>query len=265
MDNQNSPNTGPTTEQQPETKPARKHHFFRNFLYTVLIIAILLIASLGYLGFVPGVSKIFGSDKPRNLGIKASSLDEQTIESKTNIQYVTLTSSDAQTSLSLSGSKNIDTTFTDKELTALMAQHEKMWKYYPISDAQVRFNADGTGELSGILRTDRIYGYAAATGISSEDVKTWLDKVKILVANPPIYLKGKVKVQNGVMTTEWQQLEIGRLPIPISLLSDNQTAIVDFAENRLAEAGIKIQTVNIESGKANFKGSIPVSVGFSEN
>jgi len=236
----------------------------KKFFYTILFLAIIIVLVLGYLGFVPGLSSIFGSDKPKDLGIVAGEQDLASVQAKVNTQYATITSADPSTSYALSGSKQLDTTFTDKELTALMAQHEKMWKYYPISSAQVRFNADGTAELSGILRTDRIYGYAAATGIPAEQVKSWLDKVKILVANPPIYLKGRVEVNNGVMSGELSELQIGRLSIPSNLYDGRQSELLSFAQNRLDKAGVNIETVNFQVGQANFKGMVPAVVGFSE-
>jgi len=233
----------------------------KKIFYTFAILLILIILVLGYLGFVPGVSSIFGSNKPRDLGISARSSDEQSMAAKLDIKYTVLSSaSSPQASLQLSGSKKLDTIFSDRELTGLMAQYEKAWKYYLISDAQVRFNADGTGEVSGILNVDRIYGYAAAAGLTAEEVKPWLDKVKIFTSNPPIYLKGKAETKNGVLTGELQTLEIGRLPVPASILPNN-AVMVDFIQNRLTKLGIKIQNASIESGKVNFQGAIPTSVG----
>jgi hypothetical protein len=222
---------------------------------------VVFVLVLGYLGFVPGISKIFGSDKPINLGIVPGAGDSGSIQAKTGIHYVPLPTG-AATTYSLAGNKEIDMAFTDKELTALVAEHEKLWKYYPISDAQVRFNADGTAEVSGILRTDKIYGYAAATGISIGDVKFWLDKVSVLAPNPPIYLKGKVDVVNGKMSGELQKLEIGRLPMPVSVFAGSQATVSDFVQNRLVAAGIKIESFHITSDGASFKGNIPATIGF---
>ncbi len=243
---------------------SRRGGIAKKLLYAVITVLVVLVLVLGYLGFVPGVSKIFGSDKPRDLGVVPDSGDSGSIQAKTGIRYMSLPTGSIAT-YSLTGSKAIDATFTDKELTALMALQEKMWKYYPISDAQVRFNSDGTAELSGILRTDRIYGYAAATGISMNDVKFWLDKVSVFAPNPPIYIKGSVDVANGEISGGLQKLEIGRLPVPVSVFTDNQKVILDFAQNRLDEAGIKSESAHIGAGdQVSFKGDIPATVGFME-
>jgi hypothetical protein len=233
----------------------------RKLFGAVIVVLVLAVVGLGYLGFVPGLSSVFGSDKPRDLGVSVSSDDAQTIAAKLGVEYATLSSGSGET-LAISGSKAIDDALSDRELTALMREHEKMWKHYPISDARVRFNADGTAELSGILRTDRIYGYAEATGIPADAVKKYLDIAKIAIANPPIYLKGKVVVNNGVMTTSFERLEIGRLPIPVSRVAD-ESGVAQFASNRLEKAGVRVETASFEAGRVNFKGSIPTSVGFA--
>lgn len=40
-----------------------------------LLIVISIVGVLGYFGFIPGVSKIFGSDQPRDLGVTYSYAD----------------------------------------------------------------------------------------------------------------------------------------------------------------------------------------------
>ena len=44
-------------------------NFIKKFVVGLIVVIIVVVLGLGYLGFVPGVSKILGSDKPRNLGI----------------------------------------------------------------------------------------------------------------------------------------------------------------------------------------------------
>jgi len=261
MDNQTTPPAAPTPEVQNEAKPKKKAGFFRKVFYVFLVVMIIIVLGLGYLGFMPGVSKIFGSDKPRNLGVVASAEDEQAVMDKLAVQYLGLTGS---TSFSISGQKSVDTAFTDKELTALMASHEKMWKHYPVSNAQVRFNADGTAEVSGILRTDRIFEYAAATGIDTSDVKKWMDKVKIAVNNPPFYVKGRAEVNSGVLSGALMKVEVGRLPIPLSLIAPDESDVNSFAQNRLSKAGVRVEEGSFGEGKVNFKGTIPAQVGFSK-
>jgi hypothetical protein len=259
MENQTMPAASPNPPST-EIKP-KKSGFFRKLFFTLCILAAIIILGLGYLGFMPGVSKLFGSDKPRNLGVVAGTEDRQAAMDKLGIEYLSLTGA---APFSLSGQKNFNGSLTDKELTALMAEHEKLWKYYPVSSAQVRFNEDGTAEVSGILRTDRIFEYAAATGIDVKQVKEWMDKTKIPLNNPPFYLKGKATVESGKLSGELMKVEIGRLPLPLSLIAPDQSDAVSFGQNRLSKAGVKVDEASIEAGKVNLKATLPAQVGFSK-
>ena len=61
-------------------------------LLRILILPAAVVATavlaLGYLGFVPGVASLFGSDKPRDLGIKATAADLQSANSNDKITKI---------------------------------------------------------------------------------------------------------------------------------------------------------------------------------
>lgn len=56
--------------------------FFKFVGFLILILIIVVILLLGYLGFVPGVSAIFGSNKPRDLGITHTQADLDSAQTK---------------------------------------------------------------------------------------------------------------------------------------------------------------------------------------
>ena len=142
----------------------------------VLAVLLVLVLVAGYFGFVPGVSSLFGSDKSRDLGVTYTSADYQSARQKGNIQRVNLPSNTPpEQSLKFSGQHAANINLTDNEVTALI--NEKSWRYFPVHDAQVRFNADGTGEFSGILELDTLKDYAKARGYSEEDFKVVTDWV----------------------------------------------------------------------------------------
>ena len=58
-------------------------------LFLLLIIILIPVFALGFMGFVPGLSAILGTDKPRDLGIKYSQEDLKSIRSKSHIEYKT--------------------------------------------------------------------------------------------------------------------------------------------------------------------------------
>src|SRR5664280_1447887 len=110
----------------------------RRFVIGLIVVVILVILGLGYLGFVPGVSKILGSDKPRDLGITYTAADLKSITSKNHVQRIVLESApDIESSFVLKGAQAINNVFTDKEITARLGQ-ESDWMFNPFTNVQIK-------------------------------------------------------------------------------------------------------------------------------
>jgi len=56
----------------------------------ILLVVIAAVLVLGFLGFIPGVSALFGANKPRDLGVKYTEADLQEIRTKTQVKYLVL-------------------------------------------------------------------------------------------------------------------------------------------------------------------------------
>ena len=187
----------------------------KKFLLILLLIIILIpIFVLGFMGFVPGLSTILGTDKPRDLGIKYSQQDLKSVRAKSRIEYKTLpdTSVPSQTR-QFSGKRNVTAEFTSAEITATL--NNRPWKYWPYQNVQIKFNADGSGEISGVLLKNKVEGYAAVIGAPQEAIDFVM---KYLPANPVFYVKIKATlVDNKIGIFEPENFEIGRIPMPLSL------------------------------------------------
>lgn len=179
-----------------------------------LLLILVLILGLGFLGFVPGLSTLMGSNKPKNLGITYTAADLVSCRTKSGIQYAVLpqTSIPSQ-SRQFFGQRTVKAEFSSKEITATL--NNRPWQYWPYKDVQIKFNADGTGEISGVLVKSKVPGYAAAIGIPSEAADF---AMKYLPADPVFYVKiNAVLTDNKVTTFEPLAFEIGRIPMPLSL------------------------------------------------
>lgn len=182
-------------------------------LFLVLIITPILI--LGFLGFIPGLSTLLGTDKPRDLGIRYTEADLKSCRVKSQVKYDTSLpdNSDPVQSVQYIGKRDINTEFTAQELTATM--NNQPWKYWPYKNVQLKFNTDGSGEISGILIKSKIPGYAAIIGASVEVTNF---AMKFLPNDPVFYVKMRASLKdNKVDLFEPQSLQIGRLPIPLDL------------------------------------------------
>lgn len=235
-----------------------------NLLLLLVAFAAAIVLALGYVGLAPGVSALFGSDKPRELGVKPTQPEAAGASEKARVRLIALPPNLApRESLKLLGQTSLNSGFTDRELTALINSHEAKWLYYPVSDCQIKIHNDGTVEASGILRVDRAYGYAAATGMASELVDMLVDRLKIANLNPAFYVRGTVSAADNRVVGDLQQAEIGRLSIPSNLVFDHKEAMVGFQEDRIRAAGISARSVTFSNGSMQFDGTVPESVAFS--
>jgi hypothetical protein len=228
-----------------------------------LLILVIFSAVLagGYFGIIPGVSKLFGSDRPRDLGIKATDADYAG-ESAKGIKFVAMQQGSASTTPAetrqISGSKAVGASFTAQELTAAFNK-KPGWIYSPVSEVQFRFNPDGTGEVSGVLRVDHLRGFAQATGISEREVGKAMDYLRFTNSNPAFYLKGCISVTDGKMDLDAQRVEIGRFPVPLSVIEGNKGRIIGSIQNKIGYVfpGLSIKSLRIEKGQLQFEGTLP--------
>lgn len=235
----------------------------------LLIVILAVVLFLGYLGYIPGVSAIFGSNKPRDLGVKYTEEDRASARAKSQIEYTELPlSTPDEQSLVRSGTRPVTADFSSAEITALM--NDRPFKYWPYKDVQMKFNADGTAEVSGRLVKDRVAGYCASIGVSKEVAEK---VVQYLPANTVYYVKGKAALANNqVSVLEPSVVEIGRMSIPLNwiLSLNNNTAYAQDAEGIKTElnsySGKKAKIVEyINAHLAGIKGFFAKSAFFEEN
>jgi uncharacterized protein YpmS len=232
----------------------------------IVIVVVLLVAvlALGYLGFIPGLSDLLGATKPKDLGVKSTGADLASINAKTGVTYTALPSGTAAAkSEVVSGSKPLQTTVTQEELTAMVNDHSGKWKAYPASNVQVKINQDGTMEMTGTLRLDRLDNYVAATGATGEQVQQILATAKTLGSNPSFYGKWDIDVTNGQVTGTIDKITIGNLDLPQDQIQANKALIFQAIQGRLHELNINAAKITVTNGKLSFDGTVPTQVALA--
>lgn len=222
--------------------------FIHLIILTIAGLVIGAILLLGYMGFIPIVSGFFGSNQPRELGVEYTNDDLNSANEKTGVQLISL-SEDTPDSQSLQyfGVTKIKASFSDKELTALIANGK--WKFHPVTNTQLKINPDDTVEVAGILRLDRIHGFAAAYGITESEVDAAFKKIRFITNNPAFYAKGRLTVENNVFKIDLVELWLGRLKVPLSWFSDYMDKIDSFISDRLKFIpGIGVRSAKFENG-----------------
>jgi len=109
---------------------------------------------LGYFGFIPGLSSLLGTDKPKDLGIKYTQMDYESALEKGGGELKKLPTTSTE-SILYEGSHKVKEKFTTQELTAL-AQEKEEWVDYPLENLQIRINDDDTCEIAGIIKLTKI-------------------------------------------------------------------------------------------------------------
>jgi hypothetical protein len=237
--------------------------FLLILLIVIIIVVVAIILILGYLGFVPGVSTLFGSDKPRDLGVTWTPEDYQAVNAKTAIEIKTATG-DVTPSQSIKLSTTThpaNITLSSNELTAAINNNQNNWKYFPVSNVQVKINTDGSAQMSGMLNLGRLAGYAAATGASYGDIKTVMDKFQLLPQTIPFFVSATPSISNNAATMNIGKAELGRIPIPQDLVNNNDSAINGFFTQQInAFPGFSTKSANFAGGKLNFDGILHDSI-----
>jgi hypothetical protein len=220
-------------------------------------IAVVVVLALGYLGFMPGVSNLFGSNKAKDLGVTFTSADLKSARAKTGVINTDLSSSAAaQDSLKFGIPRKVDATFTQAECNALLNNHP--WKYYPLKDIQLKINADGTAEFSAILIKDRLQGYAEALKISDGDIQVLNEYLNKVPENPAFYIKGTGGITNNQITgMDVEDFKVGNLSFT-QQIQDNESSLASAGATLMRSIiGMNIESLQIVNGSIKFKGTLP--------
>lgn len=227
-------------------------------------VIVVLALGLGFLGFVPGLSGLLGANKPRDLGVRFSEADLKSYKAKRMAGVELLPAGlPAVQSIKGAGAVRLDTSFTDRELTAVAAEREKQWAYWPISDWQIKIHDDGTIESSGLLRLDRAVGYGEAMGFPADVVRQAVQALRVAAGNPAFYLRGTGSVTDGQVSLHVLQVQIGRLPVPVSVVDDNLAVVTDAVEQIMERTGVQAESVSFSEGQMHFRGALPAERFYS--
>ncbi len=255
------------------------------FLIVFLFIISAVIFGLGYMGYIPAIANLLGTNKPKDLGIRYTEKDRIEARAKGKVEWIALpTASSDELSIQRFGKHNVDVAITSAQASSLM--NNRPWKYWPYQNVQVKFNSDGSAEVSGGLNKVVVPNYAAAIGIPKVAVEF---AMKLLPPNPVFYLKMKASLKdNKVDAFDPQIFELNRIPMPIdkflafdkprfsfvksvnaqlsldmitdlSKVKNKRGLIINYINDRISgySSFFYANEVRIEESKLIFKGMLP--------
>jgi hypothetical protein len=231
--------------------------------WVIIVLAIILIPILvlGYLGFMPGVSDLMGTNRPRDLGVRYTEADLKSVFAKNGMTIVNLPQ-DSPVWVRYEGKRELkNTRFTQEEITARVNNAADTYKYAGVHDLQVKFNPDGSFESSG--RADlnmlkfRAEDLATKFHVPAEAKKALMgavDAVAPLQPEPPFYVKGALSVTNNQIDFVPESAELGKVPLD-QVPKDAVVRIVEQAINEVP--GLNVRSLKVVDGQMVFDGTIP--------
>lgn len=224
---------------------------------------------LAWSGLAPGLSALVGADRPRDLGVQYSGVDRQQYLSKSGERFEPSSpSSDHPVSPERSvpipepqspdEPQWIETSFTQEELTAALNQGAPEW--LPLQDMQLRLG-DETIEVSGLLETrkvPRLLQRLRQRGTDEADlarIAEYVDKLPKLV---PVYVKATGAVRDAQLELALQEVEVGRLPLPIETLAEGVPTTVRETVKRTDH--FAIDSAIPQDGSLVFRGILPRTI-----
>jgi len=228
----------------------------RNILIGVGSFVLLVVLVLGYLGFMPGVSALFGSSTPKDLGVTYTAQDFASAHAKMGSMMQESTATSIKDSIKYSGSKQVSASFTNEELTA--TANSGKWKYRPVKDVQIKVSPNGTVEVSGKIIKDNIDKVAQVYGYTDEDIKKGEDIIGFIPGNPTFYAKGKATVTNNQVNMDIEELQIGRIDAKNIISESDAQSIINSGISQVP--GLNVKSLTFSDGKMNFDGTVPASI-----
>ena len=248
-----------------QSESHRKRHVMLWVVVSIVLVILMVpILILGWLGFVPGLSKLMGASDPRDLGIAYSQADLDSYNQKTALKFV-----DSSSAPKVSTNSGESTTFadvktvnnlelTDEELTAAINNLE--WNWLPISNVQTRFSS-GSLELSGKFdsaKLDNLRQYLSEQGGLNPDSSNAISWAERLSNDAPFYAKANAVIANNTLSFKLVEAEIGRLNIPLGKMGEDVQNGATYSN--ISSQYLNVQSAQLASGKLFFTGTYPSTI-----
>lgn len=252
-----------TSNIKPE-KSHKKHRVFKIIGMVLGSIFLLAVLIAGWLGFVPGLSNLMGARTPKDLGVKWSEADFNSYKTKTNSTFLDF--ANAPDNPDKPGKKTVfsdpvnisDLNLTQEEITA--AINSLGWAWLPAKNVQVRLT-NNTMEVSGNLVLDHIEDFVkfiGGVGYSDNDVSKAVNYDRTLAQGGSFYAKGSASVIDNQLQFSLQNIQIGRLNIPLDTASN---VIFTGGSNSINNTPyLDIKSATISDGSLNFTGTYPTTI-----
>jgi hypothetical protein len=218
----------------PEMSPTTKK------VVAVVICLGLILTAVAATGvfYVPGFSEALGTNKARDLGIKADPAKFNALLTRENVKLNGAASDfDLTSNIRYGQAAPMDATVTSEELTSLM-QATNNGKG-PLKNMQVKLGSNNQLEMSADADLSK-FGYPV---------------------KGPVYLKGTLeKAGSGSIKMSVSEGAFGLVPVPADILKQADDGLEQAVNKQLSSMpGLKIDTLSIDNGQLHYMGAFPQS------
>ena len=225
--------------------------FMKIMLWVLLIVVLIGVWVLGYFGLVPGISAIFGSDQPRDLGVESGPEDFASVQAKLG-QEIVEPGADPRAQLEAALANPVNTSITQEEYS------EHVMQVHPVSDVQVRFDGD-TFAVSGKIDKSRIPGFIETLGFTDVDSSEVLDAVNTYLPGDAIfYMTGTALAENDAVTLSLTNAEIGRFGIDPAEAEPYVAGYLEMVADAIP--AFNMESITIRDGEMHFSGTAPAEL-----
>ena len=226
----------------------------------VIVVSILVFLGLvglfvaGYfLGNVPVVSKMLGTNKSVQLGIKIST--DSAYQGLKNLKMPVNAKELDAIAKNPQSYKTVKTTLTQEEVSSLLALGNI--PDFPLKLTQVKFNPDGTIESSGVMDTTDLKVFLKKNGIANDVIDQINNYVKV-EGKVNYYVKGTCKVENNRVTMNITSAQIGKIPLPDTLIG-RSGELGNYLSNSLVKEGYNVRKMAVTGGKLELDADRPLN------
>ena len=211
-----------------------------NKLIAVILVILIIISVIAATGifYIPGISEILGTNKPRDLGVKADPAKFNALLARENVQLSGPASNyDLTANIRYGQAQPMDVTVSSEELTSMMQATNNVKG--PLKNMQVRLGNNNQMEMSADADLQK-YGYPV---------------------KGPVYLKGTFeKSGSGSVNVNIKEGSLGLIPVPESVLQQGEDGVEQQINHQLAAMpGMRIDDLEIQNGQLHYSGAFPHS------
>jgi len=206
----------------------------------VMVLSVLVVVALvavSYMGVVqvPVLSPAFGMDRARDLGVKPDPAAFQAFADKFGISRPSAAGDYTLSSTHhWSGAVQVDGTLSE---AALAGRPEFQNANSHVNQIQFRVH-DGYAEMSAFVKS--VQGYPLSG---------------------PVYGQFSVSVTSPTtVAIDITQLDFGRIGVPGNVVSQVQSTLDDYLNEKISEAGVSIDSLELREGGVYFKGTWPKTI-----